>query len=226
MDPAIYTEGLHFKNPFFWKTITINTRWVKVSEDAQASTNDLQKVTVSVAVTYQVKGNDGILTLYRKIWDDNMIEDIVAKPNIRESVRAIFAQYKADELVTKRKEVGEKITAYLEWQLSWFGLDVTDVNVSDVNFSDAFDKSVEAKVQAEQNALAEKNKLEQIKFQAQQQIEKAKAEAETIKIQSEAIKNNGWKEYVMLKFIEKWNGTLPQYSMGQDSNILVNLMNK
>jgi regulator of protease activity HflC (stomatin/prohibitin superfamily) len=131
------------------------------------------------------------MTLYRKIGDDNMVSDVVAKPNIREGVRAIFAQYKADELITKRKEVSEKITAYLTDQFKEFGLTVADVNVSDVNFSASFDQAVEGKVKAEQDALAQKNELEKVKYQAQQTIERAKAEAETIRIQSAAIKENG-----------------------------------
>ncbi|MBP6256410.1 hypothetical protein KA405_01480 [Patescibacteria group bacterium] len=44
-------------------------------------------------------------------------------------------------------------------------------------------------MKAEQEALAEKNKLESVKFQAQQSIERSKAEAESIRIQAEAIKS-------------------------------------
>lgn len=42
-------------------------------------------------------------------------------------------------------------------------------------------------MKAEQEALAEKNKLETVKYQAQQTIEQARAQAEAIKIQVEAI---------------------------------------
>lgn len=219
--PQVYTEWLHFKNPFFGKVITINTRGVKVEETANASTNDLQKVSVNVAVTYQIDGNDWVMTLYRKIGDDNMVADVVAKPNIREWVRAIFAWYKADELITKRKEVSEKITQYLTDQFKTFGLTVADVNVSDVNFSASFDSAVEAKVKAEQDALAQKNQLEKVKYEAQQQIERAKAEAETIRIQSAAIKENGGAEYVQLQWIAKWNWVLPQYSLSSDSQFIL-----
>jgi regulator of protease activity HflC (stomatin/prohibitin superfamily) len=55
------------------------------------------------------------------------------------------------------------------------------------DFSNSFDASIETKVKAEQDALTQKNKLEQVKYEAQQQIERAKAEAETIRIQAEAI---------------------------------------
>ncbi len=67
---------------------------------------------------------------------------------------------------------------------------------------------------AEQNALAAKNKLEQVKFEAEQRIAQAQAEAEAIRIQAEAIQNQGGAEYVNLKAIEKWDGKLPVYSLG------------
>lgn len=57
-------------------------------------------------------------------------------------------------------------------------------------FSESFNKSIEAKVTAEQNALAQKNLLEKVKYEAEQRIVQSKAEAEAIKIQAEAIKEN------------------------------------
>ena len=80
-----------------------------------------------------------------------------------------------------------------------------EVNITDFSFSTSFDSAIEAKVKAEQDALAEKNKLEQVKFQAQQQIEQSKAEAEKIRIQAEAITKQGGEEYVQLQRISKWN---------------------
>jgi regulator of protease activity HflC (stomatin/prohibitin superfamily) len=66
---------------------------------------------------------------------------------------------------------------------------ISDVNIVNFNFSPEFNQSIENKVKAEQDALTEKNKLETVKYQAQQKIEQSKAEAETIRIQAEAIKS-------------------------------------
>ncbi len=64
---------------------------------------------------------------------------------------------------------------------------VGDVNMVNFSFSEDFDQAIEKKVKAEQDALAEKNKLETVKYQAQQTIEQARAQAESIKIQAQAI---------------------------------------
>ena len=111
---------------------------------------------------------------------------------------------------------------------------VTDLNIVDYQFSDEFNVAIEQKVKAEQEALTEKNRLEKIKFQAEQQVEsarwaadaqllKAQAEAEAIRIKTEAIKAQGWAEYVQLQRIDKRNGTLPQTSLGNSMPVILDL---
>ena len=88
-------------------------------------------------------------------------------------------------------------------------------SVTNFKFSDAYAQAIETKVTAVQNAEAAKNKLEQIKFEAQQTIETAKATAEAQRISSAALAAQGGQDYVNLKWIEKWNGELPtQYVPG------------
>jgi hypothetical protein len=67
-------------------------------------------------------------------------------------------------------------------------------------------------VTAEQQALAAKNKLEQIKFEADQKIAAARGKAEAITIESNALKSNP--RILELRALEKWNGTLPQVTGG------------
>ena len=79
------------------------------------------------------------------------------------------------------------------------------------------------KVRAEQEALTEKNKLEKTKYMAQQKIEEAKGEAEKIRINAEAIQKQGWKEYIQLQFIQKWNGELPTVMWGWNNSMLLDV---
>jgi regulator of protease activity HflC (stomatin/prohibitin superfamily) len=94
-------------------------------------------------------------------------------------------------LITKRDEVRELITVKLEDKLTQRGLIINDVNIINFKFSEEFDKAIEQKVKAEQEALKAEKDLERVKFEAQQQIEQSKAEAEKIRIQAEAITKQG-----------------------------------
>jgi regulator of protease activity HflC (stomatin/prohibitin superfamily) len=91
------------------------------------------------------------------------------------------------------------------------------------SFSEAYEQSIERKQIAEQDALASKNKLEQVKFEAEQRIAQAEAEAKAIQIQAQAITQQGGQNYVQLKAVEKWNGVLPNYMMANSPVPFLNL---
>ena len=198
--------GIYWVNPFSTNIEEIEVMQQKEEVEAGAASKDMQTVTAKVAINYHL--DEGrVLEVFKKYRLDYKARIIA--PAIPEAIKAGTAKYTAEELITKREGVKEVIKEQLRARLVTEGIIVDDVFITDFDFSDQFNKSVEAKATAEQDALTSKNKLEQVKFEAQQQIEKAKAEAETIRIQAEAINKQGGKDFVSLKAIEKWNGALP-----------------
>ena len=93
-------------------------------------------------------------------------------------------------------------------------------NIVNFDFSKSFNDAIEAKVTAEQNALAEKNKLEKVKYESEQKVVAAEAQAKAIEIQAKAIQTQWGAEYVKLKWIEKWNGKLPDTMAWQDTSLI------
>lgn len=213
-------EGLYFKLPFIEKVHIVDIQTQKEQVSAEAASADLQTVNTTVAVNYNIDSQK-VLDLYTHVGVDYKIR--VIDPAIQEVVKAVTANYTAEQLITKRPEVTEAIQAALAARLSPSGIFVTAVSVVNFNFSVSFNDAIEAKVTAEQNALAAKNKLDQIKFEAEQRITTARAEAEAIKIQAEAIQSQGGAGYVDLKAIEKWDGKLPTQMIPAGSVPFVNL---
>jgi regulator of protease activity HflC (stomatin/prohibitin superfamily) len=111
----------------------------------------------------------------------------------------------------------------LQERLSEHNINVSAISVTDFTFSETFDRALEAKQTAVQEALKAKNDLDRVKFEAEQKIEYAKAEAEAIKIQAESIAKPGGENYVKLKAIEKWDGKLPIYSTSENGGTFFNL---
>jgi regulator of protease activity HflC (stomatin/prohibitin superfamily) len=97
------------------------------------------------------------------------------------------------------------------------------VAVTDFAFAKGYQDAVEAKVTAEQTAKKAEHDLNRIRIQGEQRVAQAEAEAKAIKAQAEAITKQGGAEYVQLKWIEKWNGQLPQTQLGANSNMLVSV---
>lgn len=208
LNEIVYEPGLHLKRPFMDSVIKFNIQTNKDQATASASSKDLQNVSTELAVNYSIESSR-VKYIYSNLGSMDLVKDKVVTPAIQEVVKAVTAKYTAEELITKRNQVSVEITDGLKSKLQSYGVNVADVNIINFEFSKGFDASIEAKVKAEQDALAQKNLLEKVKYEAQQQIETAKAQAESIKIQAEAISKQGGQDYVQLKWIEKRDGKLP-----------------
>jgi regulator of protease activity HflC (stomatin/prohibitin superfamily) len=208
---GVLDPGLHFLTPFIDGVTRMDVQTQKEQTEADAASSDLQTVKATVAVNYNLV-YDKVGDLYQRIgknYGPKMID-----PAIQEVVKAVTAKYTAEQLITKRAQVTDEIQTQLSTKLALSDIEVTSVSIVNFDFSASFNQAIEAKVTAEQNALASKNKLDQVKYEAEQRIAEAKGEAEAIKIQAAAIQTQGGAAYVSLKTIEKWNGNLPTYMMG------------
>ncbi len=115
------------------------------------------------------------------------------------------------------------------------------VSLTDFQFSRSFNDAIEAKVTAEQEALQAKNKLQQITYEAQQQIIQAEAEknatirraegnaqaqlieanatAEVIKL----ITSQMTPEYAQYLWLQTWDGKLPAVLSGEGQGIILDI---
>lgn len=214
---GVVDQGLYFKLPFIERVITMNVQTQKEQIDAEAASKDLQTVRTTMALNYNVQA-DKVGEIYTKISED--YKSRIIDPAIQEAVKAATAKYTAEELVTKRPIVRDEIKTILTARLQHEDIQVTEVSIVNFDFSESFNKAIEAKVTTEQNALAAKNKLEQVKYEADQRIAQAKGEAEAIKIQAQAITQQGGSDYVKLQWIKQWNGTLPTTMLGSNTPII------
>jgi regulator of protease activity HflC (stomatin/prohibitin superfamily) len=202
----ILNPGIHWVTPIVKDVEKLDIQIQKEEVEASSASKDLQVVTSKVALNFHLDG-DKVSDLWKNIGKD--FKTKVIDPSIQESVKSATAKYTAEELITKRELVKEDIKNSLKERLSQDFVVVDELNIIDFNFSKSFNDAIEAKVTAEQSALAAKNKLEQVKYEASQTVETAKAQAEAIKIQAQAINSQGGADYVALQAITKWNGVLP-----------------
>lgn len=223
MSDTTYEPWLHWKIPLITSVVKFNVQTQKDEVLATAASKDLQNVNTKIAVNYNINGSEA-RSIYTSVGSIESLQDKIISPAIQEVVKGVTANYTAEQLITKRVQVATEITDWLKAKLSQHKINIVDVNIVNFQFSANFDASIEAKVKAEQDALAQKNLLEKVKYEAQQQIETAKAQAETIKIQAEAINKQGGAEYVQLKWIEKWNWQLPSTQLGSNATPMINLV--
>lgn len=92
--------------------------------------------------------------------------------------------------------------------------------ITSFDFSSAFKAAIEAKQVAEQEALREKNITERKKYENEQAVNAARADSTVIALQMAALQKQNGKDYLMLKYLEKWDGRLPQVS-GTSSTVVM-----
>lgn len=191
--------GIHWVAPLIENTASFDVRTQKEQTDASAASKDLQTVNATVAVNYNVDPSK-VGELYVQVGPE--YKGRIIDPAVQEVVKAVTAKYTAEELLTKRALVTEEIQSLLSARLAVNDIQVTAVSIVNFNFSGTFNAAIEAKVTAEQNALAEKNNLAAAQFKAQ-----------AIRVTSEAANNEKYIQLQRLeveaKAIEKWNGVLP-----------------
>ena len=217
VEEIILEEGLNFKIPIIQIVKKIDIKIQKEEIDASAASKDLQIVTAKIALNYHLE-SEMVNKLWQSVGKD--YKSRIIDPAIQEAVKAVTARYTAEELITKRPQVKDDAKIALSERLAKEFILVDELSIVNFDFSASFNQAIEAKVTAEQNALAAKNKLEQVKYEAEQRVVEAKGEAEAISIQAKAIQQQGGSEYVRLKTIEKWNGVLPVYSLGENVPLL------
>ena len=212
----VLQEGVHFKAPFIQQCVLIDNRIVKLEVETEAFSKDLQSVNTTLAINYRVDTAKSY-SIYKNIGAD--YENVLVVPAVNEVLKAITATYTAEESVTNRQLISDGLVNGLNDKLNDIGLYITDVNIIDFDFSDAFITAIEEKQVAQQKLLKAETEKKTSITNAQ-----ADAEAKKIRAQGEAEANKSISasltdQVLENKKIEKWNGELPRVSGGSGTII-------
>ena len=145
-----------------------------------------------------------------------------------ESIKAITAQYTAEELITKRAEVSAMIQEALHNKVENRGFSITEFNVTNIDFSEAFDQAIEAKAVKQQEVETAKAELEKQKIQNEKEISVAEKDAKVMELQNAQItdKTLRLKELeIKEKMINKWSGNFPNTMLNDSMSGLFNMGN-
>jgi regulator of protease activity HflC (stomatin/prohibitin superfamily) len=197
-------EGLHVIFPTVYSVKTLSVRVQKQESSAEASSKDLQDVFTDVALNWHIIPDEAN-AIFQQIGDEKEVVDRIIAPAVEEVLKAVIAQYTAEEIITKRGEVKAAVDEYLTLRLLTYHIAVDDISLVHVHFSQRFSDAVEAKQIAEQEAKrGEFLALKAVK-EAEAKVNLAKGEAEVQRL----LRDNLTPELLERQAIEKWDGKLP-----------------
>lgn len=242
------TEGFHVINPLNDVEI-LSVRVGKDEEKYAAETSDTQSVDIKVILNWRPKA-ENIATLYRDYGVN--YQATLIPPAIRESIKAEIAKYKVTDLIAERPQIHHNVQQALNIWLQKYNIEVLEVGIADIDFSDKYDAAIETKQVQEQAALQKKYELDRTVIEAQMAAAKAKgdadsriaeakgtaeavtlaakAEAEALQIRGEAQATYNRKVaeslsplLIQTEYLKKWDGQLPRYTLGNGSSTMLML---
>ena len=209
VQPESYGEGLHFIFPFIQKFKTMDVKTQKNSLTTAVYTKDIQQARITYVINFNVQP-DKVNKLFQEVGMDYVGK--ILTPVVEGTIKDIIGKWNAQDLIANREKATDDILFKLQNQLSEKYINVTDFQMTEINYSDVFERAIESKVTAEQEALKAKNKTVQVEEEAKQKVIAAQAEAKSMAIRAQALAQN--KSLVQYEAVQKWDGKMPQYMLG------------
>lgn len=220
--------GLHFKVPVIDRAVYISVQSHKVEfEKMAAYSKDQQPAEIKLSVNFHAAPSQArdIYATYGSL--EGMV-DRVLRPNVNKASKEVFGQYTAVSAIQERAKFGTDVYQAI---VNAVGekLAIDAVQIENVDFSNAYEQSIEQRMLAEVEVQKVKQNWEKEKVSADITRTKAQAEADAKLAQAtaeaKAIEMKGAAEataiqskgaalrdnpgLVSLIQAEKWDGKLP-----------------
>lgn len=199
------SPGLNFKAPYqavdkvdgrvLKKTVSLNG-----GEQGSAVSIETQPVYATIVVNYQLE-----LDHARKLYNDVGADyyNRIIEPRVQQAFKAATVKYKTVEIAPEREKIRAEVSRAIDSQLEDYGIDVKDLLIKNLDFSQNFVAAIEEKQVATEQAKAAAERVAIAKADADAAREVALGEADAIRIKGAAARQNP--DSVALAWIEKLN---------------------
>lgn len=226
---SVSEPGFHFKWPFVddVKLISVRTETMHY-QNMSAYSRDQQPAKIIASVTYRVPDSE-VGTLYNQYQTVDAFVNRVINRQVPTQIENVFGQFNAITAVQDRARLIKELTDSVKASMKNDPIIIDSVQVENIIFSEAYEKSVESRMQAEVEVQTEKQKLDKEQINAQIVVARAKgvadsrlaearaeaeatrirgqAEADAIKARAAALAQN--ENLIELTKAERWDGKLP-----------------
>jgi regulator of protease activity HflC (stomatin/prohibitin superfamily) len=206
-------EGMHFLIPGVEEVELLEIRTQRIDSQATAASRDLQPVTTDLSLNFRIDSG-AAARLYKEVGTEYSARIIA--PAVQEAIKVVTAQYTAEDLIRQRQKVKTEVEIKIADRLKQYSIivDAGGLSITNFEFSSEFNKAIELKQIAQQDAEKQKFILQRAELEKQTKIAQAQGEAEAAKLNAESLKAAGGELVVAREWIEKWDGKLPQVSSG------------
>lgn len=223
---GVADPGLHFKIPFFQSVekISVQTH-TRVFGKLQAYSSDQQPADMRVSVSYRVTDAAALYSTFGSV--EAMLGRLIDR-QVPTQLENTFGKYTAVSAIRSRSQLVSEMAKATREAVAG-PVHIESVQIENIDFSPAYERSVEERMKAEVEVQTQKQTLEKEKISAEiavtqaqgkadSMVASAKAEAEAIRLrgdaEADAIKARATalaqnQNLVELVRAERWDGKLP-----------------
>mmetsp|Transcript_29113 Transcript_29113/g.45027 ORF Transcript_29113/g.45027 Transcript_29113/m.45027 type:complete len:277 (-) Transcript_29113:54-884(-) len=194
---TVYGEGLHFMVPLLQWPVIYETRITAFRHQTETASKDLQTVKLTVRLLHQPE-IDKLPWIFSNI-GLKYAESVL--PSIgNEVLKAVVAEFDADELVTQRETVSNDIRQRLIKRANHYNIILRDVSITSLEFSPEYTAAIERKQVEQQIAERQKFVVEKAKQEKEASVIRIEGETEAGRLISESMQASP--EFLELRKIE------------------------
>jgi prohibitin 2 len=203
MDRNLLSSGMQFYNPVTDRIVEYSVKQDTKDGEADPLTSDQQPISINYKVLYRIPEGE-VLTLYEKYAGDPY-ERLVA-PQVQEAFRQVVSQYKADAATRNVNTIRNQVLALVRENVKGL-VEVNDIPITHVGLPEVLQQAIAQKQVMEQQALQKSYELDKAKKEAEITVAQAQAQAKSIELQSMALQKSP--TLIEYERVKKWDGVLP-----------------
>lgn len=154
------------------------------------------------------------------------LEENVIKPKLKSALALTTSNYTPIQVYSSyREEIQRKTLERMQNDIKAYHLVLEQIDIREVYYNPEYEKAINQKKLEEQQVLTlqevtkqKEEKAKQAEIDANIQIINAQAEAKALQIKGQSISSNP--KIVELEWINKWDGQLPTYMLGNQGVML------